>query len=61
MKQTPVLFSQHIGRMIKFNWFMKGKIKVLPTPAENILKSHGYDVVDIKELLRPVKKTTRFD
>lgn len=59
MKRTGALYAQHVGRMIKFHWFIQGKLKVEPTTTENVLKGYGFDVVDIKELLNPPKTKER--
>lgn len=52
MRRTPVLFSQ-LSRMRKWNWYIKGKVEVRPTPAKELLERHGYEVVDVKDVLFP--------
>ncbi|KAK6638557.1 hypothetical protein RUM43_006824 [Polyplax serrata] len=39
--------------MRKWNWYTKGKVEVRPTPAKELLERHGYEVVDVKDVLFP--------
>ncbi|XP_063981891.1 large ribosomal subunit protein mL37 [Diachasmimorpha longicaudata] len=57
MKITQALFRQHLGRMIKFNWFMATKKKPIETLTEFHLGKLGIPIVDPIDIVNPIRKT----
>ncbi|XP_015121867.1 39S ribosomal protein L37, mitochondrial isoform X2 [Diachasma alloeum] len=56
MKITQALCRQHLGRMIKFNWFMATKKRPLETHTEFHLAKMGIPIVDPLDIVNPIKE-----
>lgn len=56
MKITQVLCKQHLGRMIKFNWFAATKKRPVETHAEFRLAKMGIAVVDPLDIVNPIRE-----
>ncbi|KAK0177758.1 hypothetical protein PV328_001773 [Microctonus aethiopoides] len=61
MKLTQALWNQHLGRMIKRNWFAHGKQILGDTLTETALASKGIEITDAQEFLKKPHAFPRID
>ena len=46
MKLSQVLCKQHIGRQVRREWYLKGRVKFVETNTEKVLAAQGFNIID---------------
>lgn len=56
MKLTQTLCKQHLGRLLKQQWYAVRNRKILDTKIEPYLSRLGIQIEDATEVIQPEKK-----